>query len=129
MPSPIARRVFFRNPKISAPVLALNPSWLSTDDTVDFLVNTDGSVKSGDTIRLQVQSSGGDWSTLASNTTETFASSPTSMASASLSNGTYQARCFVFRGGLLSGISNTLTFTVASSSTGVAAVFISEIQF
>jgi hypothetical protein len=58
----------------NAPVLAMSPVWTSADNKPDFLINLDSTVVAGDTIHLQIQLAGGDWSNLVSDTTYTVPS-------------------------------------------------------
>jgi hypothetical protein len=104
----------------NAPVLAMDPAWVTTDATPDFIADFDATVGAGDDVRLQIQAAGGDWSVLLSDTTHTItapedAANEASLSSGSLSNGNYSARCNVTHGSA-SGWSNTVSFTVAAAA-------------
>lgn len=120
------------NPDLpTAPVLAMDPAWVTTDATPDFIADVDDTVAAGDDTRLQIQAALGDWSVLLSNTTHEItapedAANEISQGNGSLANGDYEARMNVTRDsdGLTSNWSNTVSFTVAAvtnlriSSTG-----------
>jgi len=116
---------------LTAPVLAMHPSWVTTDNEPDFTVTVDDTVASGDTIRLQVQAAGGDWSSLVSNTTHVItapedAANEMDLALAALPNANYEARANVTDGVLTSGWSNggvPLSFTIAAVSSGAAILY------
>lgn len=104
----------------TAPVLAMDPAWLTTDATPDFIADFDDTVAAGDDFRLQIQASGGDWSVLLSDTTHEItapedAANEASLSNGSLSNGDYEARCNVTDAGGTSAWSNTVSFTVAAA--------------
>jgi hypothetical protein len=106
-------------PSISAPVLAMDPAWVTTDNEPDFTIDVDDTVTAGDTVRLQVQAAGGDWSSLVSNTTHII-TAPEDVANeidlelAALPNANYEARANVTDGVSTSGWSNTVSFTIAA---------------
>jgi len=111
----------------TAPVLAMHPSWVTTDNEPDFTVTIDDTVAAGDTTRLQVQAAGGDWSVLVSNTTHVItapedAANEMDLALAALPNAAYEARANVTDGVLTSNWSNTVPFPVAAVSSGGAAI-------
>ena len=108
-------------PSISAPVLAMHPSWVTTDNEPDFTITVDDTVEAGDDVRLQVQVSGGDWSSPVSDTTHDItapedAADEIDLALAALSNANYEARANVTDGVVTSNWSNTVSFTVAASA-------------
>jgi hypothetical protein len=80
----------------SAPVLALVSV---TGNSAAFTVDVDNTVGAGDTVRLQIQTTGGNWSSPVSDTTHTI-TAPEDAAneidlSLALPNGTYDARALV----------------------------------
>jgi hypothetical protein len=104
----------------TAPVLAMNPLWVTTDATPDFTATFDATVGAGDDFRLQIQASGGDWSVLVSDTTHEItapedAADEASLSNGSLANADYDARCNVTDAGGTSNW-NTVSFTVAAVS-------------
>ena len=106
----------------TAPVLAMDPLWVTTDATPDFTVDVDDTVAAGDDIRLQIQVAGGDWSVLASDTTHTItapedAVNEANFANGSLANGNYEARANVTHT-TTSNWSNTVSFTIAAVTAG-----------
>jgi hypothetical protein len=106
-------------PSISAPVLAMHPSWVTTDNEPDFTITVDDTVEAGDDVRLQVQVSGGDWSSPVSDTTHDItapedAANEIDLALAALSNANYEARANVTDGVVTSNWSNTVSFTIAA---------------
>lgn len=115
----------------TAPVLTITSA--SSDDTPEFTIDIDNTVTAGDSIRLQIQVAGGDWSSLVSDTTHDItapedAANEINLALAALANGNYEARCNVTDGVLTSNWSNTVSFTI-SGATGNTAVFISHAQY
>ncbi len=117
----------------TAPVLAMDPIWVTTDATPDFIADVDNTVAAGDDIRLQIQAVGGDWSILVSDTTHTItapedAANEASFANGSLSNSDYEARANVTHV-TTSNWSNTVSFTVAAVSSNYTAVRISHLQY
>lgn len=104
----------------TAPVLAMDPIWTTADATPDFIADFDDTVVAGDSFRLQIQASGGDWSSPVSDTNHLItapedAANEASLSNGSLSNGNYEARCNVTHG-TTSNWSNTVSFTVAAAS-------------
>lgn len=113
---------------LSAPVLAMDPVWTTADNTPDFTADFDATVGVGDAFRLQIQTAGGNWSSLLSDTTHTItapedAADEASLSNGSLSNGNYEARCNVTDGVLTSGWSNTVSFTVAATNNDAANLY------
>jgi hypothetical protein len=105
----------------TAPVLALDPSWLTTDDTPDFVIDIDASIVAGDDVRLVVQVAGGDWSSPVSDTTQTItapedAADQIDLAIGAQANGNYEARAYVIVDAVSSAASNTVSFTIAAFS-------------
>lgn len=85
-------------------------------------IDVDDTVVAGDTVRLQVQATGGNWSSIVSDTTHTI-TAPEDAAnevdlSLSLANGTYDTRALVHHG-TDSAWSNTVTFTISVVSTAI----------
>jgi len=115
-------------PTISAPVLAMDPLWVTTDNEPDFVIDVDDTVEAGDDVRLQVQVAGGDWSSPVSDTTHDItapedAANEIDLALAALPNANYEARCNVTDGVVTSNWSNTVSFTVAAVSGGAAILY------
>src|SRR6266498_1123038 len=84
----------------TAPVLAMDTLWTSADDTPDFTIDIDDSVAAGDSVRLQIQAAGGNWSSLVSNTSHTITAPEDTadeidLSLSSLANGDYEARANV----------------------------------
>lgn len=98
----------------AAPVLVL----LSvTGNAVAFAIDVDNTVAAGDTVTLQTQVTGGNWSSLVTNTTHTItsgedAANEIDLTPAGFANGTYDARAKVNHV-TDSGWSNTIPFTIA----------------
>jgi hypothetical protein len=116
------------SPSISAPVLAMDPAWVTTDNEPDFTIDVDDTVVAGDDVRLQVQAAGGDWSVLISDTTHEItapedAANEIDLALAALPNANYEARANVTDGVVTSDWSNTVPFTVAASSSAGLNVY------
>src|SRR6266704_478634 len=85
----------------TAPVLAMDPVWTTADNTPDFTIDIDDTVVAGDTVRLQIQATGGNWSSPVSDTTHTITSPEDTANAISLSltplpNATYDARALVY---------------------------------
>lgn len=115
-------------PAISAPVLAMDPLWVTTDNEPDFTIDVDDTVVATDTVRLQVQAAGGDWSVLVSNTTHVItapedAANEIDLALAALPNAAYEARANVTDGVVTSNWSNTVSFTIAAASSAANNVY------
>jgi hypothetical protein len=96
----------------------MDPLWDTTDNTPTFAATFDATVVAGDTLRLQVQAAGGDWSSLVSNTTHVITAPEDTADAVSLSNGalanaSYEARANVTHV-TTSNWSNTVSFTVAA---------------
>jgi hypothetical protein len=111
-------------PSISAPVLAMDPLWVTTDNEPDFVIDVDDTVVAGDDVRLQVQVAGGDWSSPISDTTHDItapedAANEIDLALAALPNANYEARANVTDGVVTSNWSNTVSFTVAAVTSGL----------
>lgn len=111
----------------AAPVLAMDPAWTTADNTPDFIADFDDTVAAGDSFRLQIQASGGDWSSLLSDTSHVItapedAANEASLSNGSLSNGNYEARANVTHG-TTSNWSNTVSFTVAAASSAANNVY------
>ncbi len=112
----------------TAPVLAMDPLWVTTDNEPDFTITFDLTVTAGDDVRLQVQAAGGDWSSLVSNTLHDItapedAADEVDLALAALSNANYEARANVVTGLGTSNWSNTVSFTIAAvAGPGGAAI-------
>jgi hypothetical protein len=116
------------SPSISAPVLAMDPAWLTTDNEPDFTIDVDDTVVAGDDVRLQVQVAGGDWSSPVSDTTHEItapedAANEIDLALAALSNANYEARANVTDGVVTSNWSNTVSFTVAAAGSAANNVY------
>jgi hypothetical protein len=112
----------------------MDPVWVTTDATPDFIADIDASVVAGDDVRLQIQVAGGDWSVLVSDTTHDItapedAADEVSLANGSLSNANYEARANVTTTAGTSNWSNTVSFTVAAVSSNYTAVRIHHLQF
>jgi hypothetical protein len=104
---------------LSTPVLAMHPSWVTTDNEPDFTITVDDTVVAGDDVRLQVQVAGGDWSSPVSDTTHEItvpedAANAIDLALAALPNANYEARANVTDGAVTSNWSNTVSFTIAA---------------
>lgn len=104
----------------SAPVLAMDPAWTSADNTPDFTIDVDETVTAGDTVTLQVQVDGGNWSSLIVNSAHVITSGEDSanqvdLATGSIAGGSYEARAKVHHS-TDSAWSNTVSFTVDSSA-------------
>ena len=117
----------------TAPVLAMDPLWVTTDATPDFVADFDDTVGAGDDFRLQIQAAGGDWSVLVSDTAHTItapedAANEASLSNGSLANANYEARCNVTHGST-SNWSNTVSFTIAAVSSNYTAVRIHHLQY
>jgi len=115
-------------PTISAPVIDMDPAWVTTDNEPDFTIDVDSTVEAGDTVRLQVQAALGDWSVLVSNTNHIItapedAANEIDLALAALPNAAYEARANVTDGVVTSNWSNTVPFTVAAVSGGAAILY------
>ena len=118
----------------TAPVLAMDPAWVTTDNEPDFTIDVDDTVEAGDDVRLQVQVAGGDWSVLVSDTTHDItapedAANEIDLALAALPNANYEARANVTDGVVTSNWSNTVSFTVAAATSNYTAVRISHLQY
>ena len=103
----------------TTPVLAITS--LSTDNTPEFTIDFDDTVAAGDNMRLQVQVSGGDWSSLVSDTNHIITApedtaNEVDLALTALGNANYDARANVTHGAT-SAWSNTVTFTISVVST------------
>jgi hypothetical protein len=102
---------------LAAPVLAMAPTWTSADSTPDFTISFSAiNLIAGDTVRLQVQSAGGDWSSLVSNTTHVItagelAAGEVDLGLSALANANYEARANVTHT-TTSGWSNVVSFTI-----------------
>lgn len=106
----------------TAPILAMDPAWVTTDATPDFTVDIDDTIGAGDDLRLQIQVAGGDWSSPVDDVTHTItaledAANEIALGSGSLSNASYEARARV-DDGTVSAWSNVVSFTVAAVATG-----------
>lgn len=106
----------------SAPVLAITS--LSSDNTPEFTVDVDDTVIAGDSIRLQIQVSGGDWSIPVSDTNHTItapedAANEVDLSLTALPNGTYDARALATDAGVNSAWSSTVTFTISVTSSAI----------
>jgi hypothetical protein len=103
----------------TAPVLAMDILWTSADNTADFTINVDNTIVAGDSLQLQIQVAGGNWSSPVQDTTHTItapedAADQVNLASGSLSNANYEARARVTHGANTSNWSNTVSFTVSA---------------
>lgn len=109
---------------ISAPVLAMDPSWVTTDNTPDFIIDIDNTVIAGDSVRLQVAVAGTAFASPVSDTTHTITSGEDTLNEVDLSltalaNGSYEARALVHHT-VDSAWSNVVSFTVsATASSGL----------
>ena len=84
----------------TAPVLAMDPAWTTTDATPDFTIDIDDTIGAGDSIQLQIQAAGGDWSSPIENVTHVItapedAANEIALALGSQSNASYEARARV----------------------------------
>lgn len=105
----------------TAPVLAITST--SSQANPAFTIDVDDTVVAGDTVRLQVQVTGGNWSSTVSDTTHTItsgedAANEVDLSLTALANNTYDARALVHHNSD-SGWSNTVTFTISVTSTTV----------
>ena len=104
----------------TAPVLTL----VSATSTATFTVDIDNTIGAGDLIELQVQATGGNWSTLVADPMHTITSGEDAANQINLSlglpNGSYDARARVtdtVGTGLTSAWSNTVVnFTISGAS-------------
>lgn len=103
---------------LSAPVLSV----LSvTGNSVSFAADVDNTIVAGDSLRLQIQVSGGDWSSPVYDNThvitapEDAANEIDLTASLPIIGNTYQARCDVTHGAATSSWSNTVSFTTTTT--------------
>lgn len=104
----------------SAPVLAMDPAWISSDNTPDFTIDVDETVTAGDAVTLQVQASGGNWSSLVVNSAHTITSGEDSanqvdLATGAIAGGSYEARAKVHHNSD-SAWSNTVSFTITATA-------------
>jgi hypothetical protein len=103
----------------TAPTLTL----VSATSTATFTVDVDNTIAAGDSVELQIQTTGGDWTTLVSDTTHTITSGEDAANQINLSlglpNGSYDARTRVtdtVGTGLTSAWSNVVAnFTISIS--------------
>jgi fibronectin-binding autotransporter adhesin len=100
---------------LTAPVLA----WISspTQNSPQFTIDIDRTIVAGDTVRLQMEATGGSWSSLVSDTTHTittdeFGVSTVNLNLAPLANATYDARVDVTHGAGTSAWSNVVSGTI-----------------
>jgi hypothetical protein len=112
----------------TAPVLAIIS--LTTDNTPEFTIDVDDTVVAGDSVRLQVQAAGGDWSSPVSDTTHVItsgedAANEVDLALTALANGNYEARANVTHT-TVSSWSNTVSFTIAAVSSNFTATYLSS---
>lgn len=103
----------------TAPVLALISV---VGSTVSLFIDVDDTVAAGDTVTLQVQATGGDWSSLVVNTTHTItsgedAANEIDLTLAGFSNGIYDSRARVHHNSD-SAWSNTVAFTISVTPSG-----------
>lgn len=107
-------------PSLAAPVLAMAPTWTSADDTPDFTISFSSiNLIAGDTIRLQIQAAGGNWSSPLSDVTHTItsgelAAGEVDLAPTPLANASYEARANVTHT-TTSAWSNTMAFAIDTS--------------
>lgn len=111
----------------NAPVLAMDPSWDTTQASPAFTIDIDDTIAEGDDVRLQIQVAGGDWSSPVSDTTHTITSGEDSaneidLSLAALGNDDYEARALVNDGTSDSDWSNVVSFTVAAVTLPVNSV-------
>lgn len=103
---------------LAAPVLSITSG--SSDTTPDFSAVLGSSITTGDTIRIQIQVAGFDWSAPLLDTTHTITSGEASghsvdLGLSALGSGSYDARAMVHHN-TDSAWSNTVTFTISSSA-------------
>ena len=103
----------------TAPVLAMDPLWTTADDTPDFTIDIDDTVTAGDSVRLQIQAAGGDWSSPVSDTNHVItspedAANEVDLSLTALANADYEARANVTHTNT-SNWSNTVSFTISAS--------------
>jgi hypothetical protein len=89
-------------------------------NAVSLAIDVDNTVVAGDTVTLQTQVTGGNWSSLVTNTTHTItsgedAANEIDLTPAGFANGTYDARA-KDNHVIDSAWSNTVSFTVSASS-------------
>ncbi|WP_316228367.1 MULTISPECIES: hypothetical protein [unclassified Bradyrhizobium] len=102
----------------AAPTLAMDPTWTSTQNTPKFAIESAITVVAGYKYRIQIQPTGGNWSSLTQDITHTItlaedAADAFSFGFALLPNATYDARLAALTpGGSSSGWSNAVTFAV-----------------
>jgi hypothetical protein len=106
----------------------MDSAWVTTDNEPDFTIVVDDTVEAGDDVRLQVQVAGGDWSSPVSDTTHEItapedAANEIDLALAAISNANYEARANVTDGVVTSNWSNTVSFTVAATSSAANNVY------
>lgn len=111
----------------TAPVLAMDPAWVTTDNEPDFTIDVDDTVIAGDDVQLQVAVAGTSFAAPVSDTTHEItapedAANEIDLSLAALPNGDYEARARVTDGVLTSNWSNTVPFTIAAASGGGAAI-------
>ena len=103
----------------SAPVLVL----VSATSTAVFTIDVDNTISAGDNVELQIQATGGSWTTLVSDTIHTITAGEDAANQINLSlglpNGSYDARARVtdtVGTGLTSAWSNTVVnFTISGA--------------
>lgn len=101
---------------LSTPVLAITST--SAQPNPAFTIDMDDTVGAGDIIELQIQVTGGSWTSFASDTIHTITSgedgaNEVDLSLSALSSGTYDARCDVSNGTVTSAWSNTVTFVIS----------------
>lgn len=110
----------------TAPVLAMDPLWDTTQSTPLWII--DAAWVDQDDLQFEVQTAGGDWTgatvTHHTVTTSEITGVEIDFPSGALVNGNYEARCkFKHFGGSYSSYSNTVSFTVAATSSGAAILY------
>ncbi|WP_316214306.1 hypothetical protein [Bradyrhizobium sp. SZCCHNR2032] len=102
----------------AAPTLAMDPTWTSVQNTPKFSIESAITVVAGYKYRIQIQPTGGNWSSLTQDITHTITSAEDtadafSFGFALLPNATYDARLAVLTpAGVVSAWSNVVTFAV-----------------
>jgi hypothetical protein len=106
----------------TAPVLAMDAAWVTTDATPDFTIDVDDTIGAGDSVQLQIAVALTSFAAPVDDVTHVItapedAANEINVASGSVSNGDYEARARV-SDGTPSAWSNTVPFTVAAVASG-----------
>jgi hypothetical protein len=114
----------------TAPVLIL----VSATTVATFTIDVDNTIGAGDLVELQVQVTGGGWTTLVADPIHTITAGEDAANQISLSlglpNGNYDARARVERSstGMYSGFSNTVVNFTISGVTGSTQIYFLAIE-